>query len=523
MRANAAATLLLIGSTHSPSTVLAGTARPRSPLLPRWQPSWHMNQSTIIMTCNQSGYTTAANVSKFAIVDYDVCPATATAAAVVSASAASAADRFFLCMQWNNAKEIWANSPGEVMDAASSLVQQAIRTKHAACPEACPLPLGCPHRGACNRTRVWTYRNSVKAQLWFPVVRKVLEDEAYSGFFLHYKSAQLPNGSIPGARQPNCAVEQGKRLCTNLYRDLDCNPAYPKPAYPDKKGWCSPPGCNYGGELPGGEYYFDFRNASLRAWYVSTYLGDGDGNGLRNANVDGFFLDDRWSSKGPTESPSELFQDIGLNATDVDDIYTGYTQAVAAAQRAIAKAGAYTWQSMANSATAATAPFVAVGSRNHNGHLNCSAYMRTACVPGNSISASPLFYGLDHDGDGRLPHLSFDLAAFLMVRGDFAWLGYSWMGCAERGCGAPPWPNSSNPARAPCDASSGRTRIDWEFPPELERDYGTPVGWGGKGHQGSGGGGYCTENSPGVFEREYTRAMVTLDCTAGTGSVVMKI
>ena len=44
-------------------------------LLPRWEPSWQMNQSTIIMTCNQSGYSTAANVSKFAIVDYDVRPA----------------------------------------------------------------------------------------------------------------------------------------------------------------------------------------------------------------------------------------------------------------------------------------------------------------------------------------------------------------------------------------------------------------------------------------------------------------
>ena len=141
--------------------------------------------------------------------------------------------------------------------------------------------------------------------------------------------------------------------------------------------------------------------------------------------------------------------------------------------------------------------------------------MREACVPGNGISASPLFYGLDHDGGGGLPHLLFDLAAFLMVRGDFAWLGYSWMGCAERGCGVPPWPNGSNPARAPCDAS-GRTRVDWQFPPELDRDYGSPVGWGEQG------GGYCTEKARGVFEREYTRAVVTLDCAAGTGSVVMK-
>ena len=53
-------------------------------------------------------------------------------------------------------------------------------------------------------------------------------------------------------------------------------------------------------------------------------------------------------------------------------------------------------------------------------------------------------------------------------------------------------------------------------PPELDRDYGTPVGWGKPGR------GYCTEKASGVFEREYTRAVVTVDCAAGTGSIVMK-
>jgi len=397
------------------------------------------------------------------------------------------------------------------MDVTASMVQQAIKTKHAACPEACPLPLGCPHRGACTRTRVWNYRNSIKAQLWIPVVRKLVEDEAYSGFFLRYRTPPLPNGSIPGLSQSNCAVERGRRLCSSLYHDPLQNPAYPRPRYPNKNGWCDPPGCNYGGEVPGGEYYFDFRNASLREWYVSTYLGQGDANGLANPNLDGFFLDDKWSRTGPTESPAGLFQDAGLTPADVDAIHQGYVEAVSSAQRSIVEAGAYTWQSMANSATAAGPPF---GSARHH-QPNCSAYMRQACVPGNSISTSPLFYGFDHDGGAGLPHFSFDLAGFLLVRGDFAWLGYSWMGCAGRSCGAPPWPNGSNPRQAPCDGS-GRNVIDWQFPPELDRDYGTPVGWGKPGR------GYCREKASGVFEREYTRAVVTVDCAAGSGSVVMK-
>lgn len=137
------------------------------------------------------------------------------------------------------------------------------------------------------------------------------------------------------------------------------------------------------------------------------------------------------------------------------------------------EAGAYEWSLMANHATAARAPFGAAGARYHSGQLNSSAYMRKACVAGNSISTSPLFYGLDHDGGGGLPHLSFDLAAFLMVRGDFAWLGYSWMGCDAR------W-----------DGHGGRTRIEWQFPLELERDYGEPKGW-------RHGGGYCTNTARG--------------------------
>ena len=146
------------------------------------------------------------------------------------------------------------------------------------------------------------------------MVRKLVEDEAYSGFFLRYRTPPLPNGSIPGLSQSNCALERGRRLCSSLYHDSLQNPAYPKPRYPNKNGWCDPPGCNYGGEVPGGEYYFDFRNASLREWYVSTYLGNGDENGLANPNLDGFFLDDKWSRTGPTESPAGLFQDAGLNA-----------------------------------------------------------------------------------------------------------------------------------------------------------------------------------------------------------------
>ena len=88
MRASAAATavLMVVGNAGAEQKLEVPSLAPPSIEHPRWEPSWQMNQSTIIMTCNQSGYTTATNVSKFAIVDYDVRPTTARAAATAAAT-----------------------------------------------------------------------------------------------------------------------------------------------------------------------------------------------------------------------------------------------------------------------------------------------------------------------------------------------------------------------------------------------------------------------------------------------------
>ena len=46
-------------------------------------------------------------------------------------------------------------------------------------------------------------------------------------------------------------------------------------------------------------------------------------------------------------------------------------------------------------------------------------------------------------------------------------------------------------------------------PKALDTDYGTPVG-------------DCKETSPGVFEREWTKASVKMDCNAWKGTVAPK-
>lgn len=86
--------------------------------------------------------------------------------------------------------------------------------------------------------------------------------------------------------------------------------------------------------------------------------------------------------------------------------------------------------------------------------------------------------------------------------------GYSWMGCHDAYCGSPPF-------KPPCNAH-GQTKINWQFPTELERDYGEPVGWG------DGKGGYCVETSEEVFERSYTHAHIQLSCKDGSSTITMK-
>ena len=82
------------------------------------------------------------------------------------------------------------------------------------------------------------------------------------------------------------------------------------------------------------------------------------------------------------------------------------------------------------------------------------------------------------------------------------------MGCHDAYCGSPPF-------KPPCNAH-GQAKINWQFPPELERDYGEPVGWG------DGKGGYCVETSEEVFERSYAHAHVRLSCKDGSSKITMK-
>jgi hypothetical protein len=107
----------------------------------KWQPTWDMAMSTVMMPCNTSGWFDPALAAKYGIADFD----------------------------WSNARQMWANKAP--MDDGARLITQAAMVK------------------AVNpNTHVWIYRNLVKALSWYSAVGEKLADPAYAGWFLSFRN-----------------------------------------------------------------------------------------------------------------------------------------------------------------------------------------------------------------------------------------------------------------------------------------------------------------------------------------------
>jgi len=135
-------------------------------------------------------------------------------------------------------------------------------------------------KAANPNARVFVYRNLVKALPWYTSVREKISDPAYSGWFLKF-GAPTVNGT--GYHVPACDDSYSPPLCSGMYHDRDQTPGHPK-----GDGDCTLP-CDCGG-VPCGEYLWDHRNATLRDFLVNEFILGA--NGLGNANVSGFYLDD---------------------------------------------------------------------------------------------------------------------------------------------------------------------------------------------------------------------------------------
>ena len=151
---------------------------------------------------------------------------------------------------WSNAKAVWAN--GHPMNCEELLAQQAA------------LVVAASARRGTN-TRVFVYRNLVKALPWFTTTREAMTDPSTAdAWFLPFK----PGGSLPNGtwHVPACDDAYDPPLCSTRYHDRDQTPGYPH-----GDGSCSAP-CDCGG-VPCGEVR---SGGAARLWrahkfYIATY------------------------------------------------------------------------------------------------------------------------------------------------------------------------------------------------------------------------------------------------------------
>jgi len=360
---------------------------------------------------------------------------------------------------WSNAKAVWAKA--KPMNCEEMLVEQVKKTT-----EASP------------GTTVWVYRNAIKALPWYTTVRVKLTDPAYSPWFMKFSDAVIANHSA--AHIPVCDSNYNPPRCSNLYHDQDQTPGYPK-----GDGVCLPPGCDVG-SVPIGEYLFDPRAANVSVngetfihWFVEEYLFSQSGAG--NPNISGFYFDDDWSMGGPSEVNGGSVEDMGLGKGDLANLTSAFNWVMKTAYDAILARDKFTWNQFWNYGSHwidCPDPMVT--------QKNCAADIRSLCNETSESQKYAMLYAFApgcHGSTSNITNPVQDIANFLLVRGPHAWLGHGWSGCS---------------------------RV-YEWPKELDADYGEPLG-------------LCKETAPnsGVFTREWTKATVQTDCSTYTSSITMK-
>lgn len=407
----------------------------KTTVLPPWPPTYVLNASTILMACSYPGFLNLTNVARFAIIDLD----------------------------WSNAKQLWANA--HPMTCEEALVEQAAAIK-AVNPAA----------------RVWVYRNNAKALPWFSSVRTKLADPAFAGFFLPFK----PGGSLPNGTYyvDPCDWNYDPPRCSGLYHDQVQSPEHPAAERPED-GNCTAAPCDCGA-VPCGEYIWSHTNGSdFQSWFISEHIMGP--TGLGNPNISGFYFDDGWSDHGPdpsdpwcsgspiggpTETDPHCVDDMGLVAADTAAEAAALSATNAAVRDAVLGAGGFAWSYLVQGGLAPKSA----------GPAACEAWFRET-APG--LADVPLYYPWSCPWCGPSEHDSRtqDLAAFLLVRGPYAWIGSGWAGSCDGFMADPYWP------------------------PALDADAGTPLTP------------YFNETAPGVFNRSWTGVAVGFDCTSWEGSL----
>ena len=118
--------------------------------------------------------------------------------------------------------------------------------------------------------------------------------------------------------------------------------------------------------------------------------------------------------------------DTGLTQADVTKMTTEHAATRTAVLDAVVQHGGFAWPLLASRSAS-------LDLADPRPPAKCAAYLRSQCKPGAMTNKTLMFEFTRekfHDSF-PLPHVTEDVAQFLLVRQEYAYIGYSWMGCIQ--------------------------------------------------------------------------------------------
>jgi len=330
--------------------------------------------------------------------------------------------------------------------------------------------------------------------VWF-IKFKGFNDSSYPG-----GTGKGTNGSfhVPTCDWYGTAASPAK--CSGFYHDQEQTPEHSGAGRAYKVDGECVEQCDCGKVNPCAEYIFDHRGGVVEGrnfteWFVNEYMVTNETLYHKNPEtgkpqVIGLgWLDDSMRKNGPTEEDRNYIADTGASPQEMQEQVAAYEASMLALKKKVVPMGGYWWQLMGGSPTSLA------NSRTPVSPTQCAKQLKNVCVakPGawNKLTMSNIPGG----GKGLKEDKLLDYTAeFMLTRGPYAMLGYSWYGC-------------TGSANAKGGASPDPPRAK-----EWDMDFGgAPTA-------------ACAETgaNTGVFSREYPKATVEWDCAAGHGSIKWK-
>jgi hypothetical protein len=211
---------------------------------------------------------------------------------------------------------------------------------------------------------------------------------------------------------------------------------------PDGKGYgqCAKPACNCGTK-PCGFYVFNHstdavvRGQTFQQWFLDSYIFNAAG---LSPLVAGFFFDDLWSPSGNMgDNTVNATQDMGLTPADLLQLTASYTATMAAVRQRALQEGKFSWQMLwtgggtgeDDRGSTCPGPLVRADA------AGCRADLARLCAADAPQQSRAMMYAFSPGGcrgnPAALPSAEVDIANFLLIRGDYAWLGHGWLACSH--------------------------------------------------------------------------------------------